>query len=1130
MTTRGWSRVMAALVATAWIAGCTVADRAPSGQADAPSVRRELERIEDLRILHHYAIGELHDARALAIYLKGWAGPDRYAEVETLMVEGAGLHGWLRGVDLGATGMQAQLDTPDAPPVSAARLDLVQRARGDVARRVNDFYRRSAALKAQLTEQVKAQATAAKATWQVTSQPEPWPDPLREAGRQAGLRFGWRVHDDFFDLPEAEADYYLAKGRKMGFTFGNVTWPAACNWGDIEREPGKYDFAALDKMFAQFARNGMTPAPMLRTLTGTPPRWHLDKYRADCRFTVPVWDRKQRKNVPTQQGINLLHAPTGEAATRFLTAYAVHLKAKWAVRIEGVYIEGSQRELEAPQDTSKAMDAFWRAWSKTDTPWRTPEQIRADEKPDEAAAVRAEMCREAWLIEYVRRVRAALKLGWPELRVQSETASDDFHRLFAARTGRSRVLPELCALADNPSTRTDSPAGFALVRSFAPGRWLWHLDIHSGCGITASAANAQTPFYDVVRIVSGTYDNCLRAHFPHAWFRYCDGQIGGFGIGSYYLSPRRSQQLSPVILNTETAPAQVAVLWSQSSLRRDVAREWFKSVMSWGHMLKRADVHFDYVSEADLAERVKDYKVLVLPNAQSLPLDVCNTIRDWVKGGGVLMGFGAPGLYDEHGARRAALPLADVFGADVARLRTSTAVRPDNLFTGHPEGAYQHPAPRPYKFNANLTAVLKPNGGAVRAWFASAEEEPAIVESTFGEGKAMLCGFPLGYEYWESAPYEVAYGLTHSRQNNYNEEQKRYEQWIVKELEKRGVVRQVVVPRGWMLRAQRGDDPDWFHVARNGPKYREYMYEADRPARTVYGFLRKRDGINNAYVGLSHTEGNYFWERGYFRCTLAGGEVTAAVAADAPPAGSPRLPLVFDARLGVPVPGRFQGGRVTFTTWLPAARSAAFAISPDGNVRLFGEAHLTGEGPQAVAARTAQYETAAGLAKVEVLEADAVAAFLEARRGKDLVIGCGDIRFQPVGEKLAAWLKASYAINASLSMAGPRASCRYAYQDGFGYTRFGADPVHADILIGNCQDNGLMQKFITPQDWVGWLPLEVNQEFPGLGRAVVMLSVPVVTQANGRPGGKVAGQQLIIGAGFPAEAMKAVDVLRWKLK
>ena len=99
--------LLAALAALLIAAGCQTLSVSKPPDATPAAVRAELERIEDLRIVHRAALQDLHDARALAMYLKDWGGPDRDPDVETLFVAGDGLYGVLRGVDHGASGLQA---------------------------------------------------------------------------------------------------------------------------------------------------------------------------------------------------------------------------------------------------------------------------------------------------------------------------------------------------------------------------------------------------------------------------------------------------------------------------------------------------------------------------------------------------------------------------------------------------------------------------------------------------------------------------------------------------------------------------------------------------------------------------------------------------------------------------------------------------------------------------------------------------------------------------------------------------------------------------------------------------------------------------------------------------------------
>jgi hypothetical protein len=591
-----------------------------------------------------------------------------------------------------------------------------------------------------------------------------------------------------------------------------------------------------------------------------------------------------------------------------------------------------------------------------------------------------------------------------------------------------------------------------------------------------------------------------------------------------------------VLLNTEAPRADVAVLWSQSSLRRDRRRDLWRSVMAFGHLLRRVNVDFDYVAEAGLAESLQGRRVLILSDTQSLPLPVCDTIRDWVRAGGALLAFGAPGLYDEAGTARASLPLADVLGADLARLRAPAPVEPDGLYTGHPEGAFLQPPTYPWQSAANLPAVLKPTTGTARAWYAGPEKDVALVENAFGEGQALFCGYPLGFLYREAIPYEFAYGLSHSRTLSYNAEGNRYEAWVVRELEKRGVVRTATVPYGRMLRAQLRDDGDWFHITSNGPSFREYHIEEDRPARTLYTVVRRREGVDNLYVGLLNTEGNYFWERGHFRSTLGGGEVTVSVAlpAAAPAGDGTGKPVVFDARLHVPVPCTVKGGRAEFATWVPAAQGSLFAVAPTGAVRLFGEAAIPGEPARltmaSVAGAAATRAGARALGAVEWVDLPGITAWLRERRGAPLLIGCGSTRFRPAAEALAAWLKKTWQVEATLTHAGPRTVIRKAYMDGFGYNHVLPAPSRPDIVVGNCQENATMWDYLLLSGACRWLPAEVNDDFPGAGRALVMLSFPVATEANGKAGGKPAAPQLVVGASDPTAALAAVEALasrRW---
>ena len=1110
---------------------------APSLAAtDAKQVREECERIEAIRMLHRAGIEDAQVARTLAGYLRGWGGPSRDPQAEDLAIEAERLYGYIRGADYGAQAAQAQLDTKDAPAVSDEQLALLRRARAEAARRVLEFANRSAVLRADLRGEVLTKANE-KIKWKITSEPLPWPDAAREAGRKAGVRFGWNWGEGAMKLPEVERRYLLAKARLQGVSFVNADAPAVSDWEQMERTPGQYDFTAIDAMMNELISAGMRVSPRLYSLSGRPPKWLFDQHGRVTSFPA-----ESGSKTLDWRGINLFHPPTGEGYAKFLAAYASRLRDRFGDHIDAIYLEGGQSEIEALLGTAITEFApFDKEPALPEKAWRLPGTVSEGAPVDPATLTRAEALRERWLVEYAQRASAMIKSGWPEATVQLPTVSEDFHRLFGLARGPGRDLQRLAAISTNPTTATDNPASFVLLRSFAGGRWLWSRDVHAGCGTVGGSTSAQAPWFDSIRVVHGNPNNSIRAYFPQGWFRYADFQTGDIGIGAYQATPRRAQSLGSIVTNTLAQRAEVAILWSQSTMRRDPAREFYADALATGHLLQRSFVTFEYVGEANLASDLNRYKALILPNTQSMRDADIAAVREWVRGGGALLAFGAPGLFDEFGKRRDTLPLADVFGADIFRLREPGPVTPDKLFTGHPEGSYVfiEPEPRGYLFRSNLTAALTPTTGKVRAWYAGDAKEVAIVENTFERGKALYCGYPLGYQYYQAGPYEFAFGVSHSRHLNYNEAQKRYEKWLPAELAKMGVGRDLVAEHGTFLRAQRGDDGDWYHVFRDSPTYKQYQWEDEMPARTIHTVLRRRDGIDNVYVGMINTESNFMWERGYFVSSLGGGSVTVSLdwSAHARPSeknadakmSDPKsvLPpaVIWDVLADAPVPCSVTDGRLKFATWIPTAQSSGFAIAPNGEVRLFGSQAIDGVAPDTLKKQVEAMTQEPALASVEVLDRKAIIAFLESRKGKAIFVGAPDERYRPAFKPLAAWLKKAYDIDATMTTAGSRTKLRYDYQDGFGWPQILGEPTQPDILLGNAQDNALMYRFLQCHGDLLWMPVEVNQDFPGLGVGVVMLSSSVTTRADGKPGGKKAEPRLILGGSFPGETLQAVNTL-----
>jgi hypothetical protein len=90
-------------------------------------------------------------------------------------------------------------------------------------------------------------------------------------------------------------------------------------------------------------------------------------------------------------------------------------------------------------------------------------------------------------------------------------------------------------------------------------------------------------------------------------------------------------------------------------------------VLGMYQALVEARVPFDLVHEALLtADRLDQYRVLVLADAAALSNAQCEAIRQYVARGGSVVATFATSLYDEVGVRRQEFGLADVFGVSFA--------------------------------------------------------------------------------------------------------------------------------------------------------------------------------------------------------------------------------------------------------------------------------------------------------------------------------------------------------------------------------------------------------------------------------------------------------------------------------
>ncbi len=182
--------------------------------------------------------------------------------------------------------------------------------------------------------------------------------------------------------------------------------------------------------------------------------------------------------------------------------------------------------------------------------------------------------------------------------------------------------------------------------------------------------------------------------------------------------------------------------YGQGSLSDRTESRYMQNIKGTYELLKHTHAQFDLLSTETLdSERLREYSILVLPDARTLSDSEASLLEQWVRGGGVLISTGSTSIGDHWGRKLPNYRFAKLFGADY---RSTRMVHPELWRWNLPRDIKD---PRyiikytvfgtevEYDSRAGYDVVVPTTGKTLGVW---PDGSPAAVENDFGRGKSIL--------------------------------------------------------------------------------------------------------------------------------------------------------------------------------------------------------------------------------------------------------------------------------------------------------------------------------------------------------------------------------------------------------
>ncbi|HUW35481.1 MAG TPA: beta-galactosidase trimerization domain-containing protein [Planctomycetota bacterium] len=1177
-------------------AAMMLAGRAAAKTVPWNEIHATLNDLDQCRALSMRALRNAQDFKTLSLYGRGWGLDMPEGPAEDVLIEGLWLYDHLEAMDTSSMSLVSYATAENHPNVQA-ELRAMQAFLPEAARQTQAYFDRTANAMADAREQVNAAARAHGPLDVRTIPAQPWPgvpNDIMAAGGD-GFTIGWAVPvvpEGAFaatvDAFQYGREYMLQKAREAGLDFIRPWDTNTFNWADIETSEGRYDWTRVDEACRRLAKYGLAMWMRIPSSIESPPQWLLDRLGDQAVLLGPDGKRIElpfriedgymfglQDTRPKKYPINMFNPEVTKAYCAWLSALVKRVQENKTRVYIAELLGGGDRGGALPYYGGPQATQRFREWLKKNnvdpkTRWGTDVAVDAVELPwtlvDEKAGrydfvtigvadpggkrmlIDFNRWREQEYIDYFRPQVEAIRAVQPGLPIC--TTSTDYGEWNMALAGRDdpRLIRELGLV----------PCGFSmeniwdrLRRTYGPA--------HFGVGPTHSGAGDAYSQYALSGYMNGTFGLYSLTHVRGFYWGdsifYPDLRWGWTSLFGWRRFHERAQGMAPEMLNTAPAP-QVALLWSstsgeyQSFIRDYVGGTYgFRfgpanynkiGCVGWSRILDSVCLDHNVVTEDQVrADALGGYQMLIMPAVQALPADVAEKIRQYVSAGGIVVATSSIAEFDQEMEQQGAGQLADVFGADFDQFLAETVVA-DSPMTVPVEDVFrsvwskkEHTGTDQLK---TLFCTYKPRQGA-EVIESFTDGRPAVILNTFGKGKAMAIGYPVGKQSFLSDVYHHHYGNNWQNIPHGSRFQQGLFNWFEQQFQRLGFVRNTQAVKEFVGRIT-GEDAAW--PSRLWPRafqeYRDYTWKHAVP-RAVEMSIRTREGNPNRYLSLFNREGSYGFEPGVIEFEAVSKQVELKVKADG-------AKFVYDLTLGCAVPVQ-AGEWLAFQTLLEPSSARMLVLSSDGTFSAYAGNRVPG-GRSDEDLRTAVNAVAGRKGTPPddaVIGSDDIVAFLKERGPKGIVISCEQQAWMPAARTLADAIQKAFGVSATASVArvtrtSPRIGGQHSFLWSVGSPATSVD--EPDIILGNRDESHFVARFGSHTGGMGNhtapLPFMTSRTFPGDGRAIICLTRPFAKEwstpprAQADPAAKMvtekpARQSLVVGASDPAGVIAGVQRL-----